>query len=178
MYWKFLKYTKQTRKSRSGWPEICGMKESFRIWSLRMRTAAIFLSLQSGKHFRRHWKMPDLITIVYTIAATLLQSILFARGTISRRFRKTWGIIPQRLPWIAMAMSRRRCVRRAQTGCRPSFRECPETREEIHKWVRYGWFMGGQKEKPLYFHSNGFIVISDDWYFMLHAYTTYKRFWR
>ena len=100
--------------------------------------------------------MPDLITIVYTIAATLLQSILFARGTISRRFRKIWAIIPQRLPWIAMAMSRRRCVRRAQTGCRPSFRECLETREETHKWVRYGWFMGGQKEKPLIY--KGFLV--------------------
>lgn len=51
---------------------------------------------------------------------------------------QTWGIIPQHLPWIATAMSRKRCARKAQTGCRPSFRECRETEEEIHKWVRYG----------------------------------------
>ena len=26
----------------------------------------------------------------------------------------------------------------------------------MHKWVRYGWFMGGQKEKPLIY--KGFLV--------------------
>ena len=58
------------------------------------------------------------------------------RRMISRRFRKTWDTTPQRSPSIAMAMSRKRCVRKAQTGCRPSFRVWLKKMEEKHKWVK------------------------------------------
>ena len=99
------------------------------------------------------------IVATHTDRKHIHNHIVFCATTLdcTHKFRNRWNSsIPQRLHWIAMAMSRRRCVRRAQTGCRPSFRECPETREETHKWVRYGWFMGGQKEKPLIY--KGFLV--------------------
>lgn len=85
--------------------KVYGIRAISPIWYSLIRTALIYLSRQSGKNSRKYCLMQDWNITESMFFAILLPSIPLSPETILKLCRRTWGIILQHSPWIAMVMS-------------------------------------------------------------------------